>query len=61
MKNKEIKKLTKDQLEKNLNKMKKDLFNLRFQKINGQLPNPSKIIEVKKEISRTLTQINKAK
>ena len=61
MKNKEIKKLTKDQLEKNLNKLKKDFFNLRFQKINGQLPNPSKIIEVKKEISRTLTQINKAK
>ena len=48
MKLKEIKKLTKDQLHKNLDKFKKDLFNLRFQKINGQLTNPSKFKETKK-------------
>ena len=39
MKKKEIKKLTKNQLSENLEKLKKDLFNLRFQKINGQIPN----------------------
>ena len=57
MKLKEIKKLTKDQLDKNLNKFKKDLFNLRFQKVNGQLTNPSKFKELKKSIARISTLI----
>ena len=59
MKAKEIKKLTKDQLIKNLDKYKKDLFNLRFKKTNGQLTNPSKIVETKKTIARISTLINK--
>ena len=37
MKKKEIKKLTKDEILKSIEKSKKDLFNFRFQKINGQL------------------------
>ena len=59
MKFKEIKKLTKDQLHKDLGKFKKDLFNLRFRKINGQLTNPSKFRETKKTIARIMTLINK--
>ena len=59
MKFKEIKKLTKDQLHNNLDKFKKDLFNLRFRKINGQLTNPSKLRETKKTIARVSTLINK--
>ena len=59
MKHKEIKKLTIDQLYTNLNKFKKDLFNLRFKKSNGQLTNSSKIKESKKEIARIITTINK--
>ena len=59
MKLKEINKLTKDQLYKNLNKFKKDLFNLRFRKTNGQLTNPSKFKETKKTIARISTLINK--
>ena len=59
MKLKEIKKLTKDQLHKNLDKFKKDLFNLRFKKINGQLTNPSKFKETKKVIARVSTLIKK--
>ena len=59
MKFKEIKKLTKDQLQKNLNNFKKDLFNLRFKKINWQLTNPSKIKETKKSIARVLTLTKK--
>jgi len=55
MKHKEIKKLTKDQLVKNINKYKKDLFNLRFQKTNGQLTNPAKINETKKILARINT------
>ena len=52
MKKKEIKKLTKDQAIKNIDKLKKDLFNFRFQKSNGQLTSPSKIKQSKKAIAR---------
>ena len=52
MKKKEVKKLTKAQAIKNIEKLKKDLFNFRFQKINGQLKNPAKISETKKTIAR---------
>ena len=59
MKKKEINKLTKDQAIKNIDKLKKDLFNFRFQKINGQLKSPSKINETKKSIARLKTFIER--
>ena len=55
MKKKEINKLTKTQVIKNIDQMKKDLFNLRFQKINSQIKNPAKINETKKSIARLKT------
>ena len=55
MKKKELKKLTKDQAIKNIDKLKKDLFNFRFQKVNSQITNPSKINETKKTIARLKT------
>ena len=55
MKKNEIKKFTTDQALKNLDKLKKDLFNLRFQKNNGQLKNPSKFRETRKNIARLKT------
>jgi len=57
MKKQEIKKLTKDQIFKNIDKLKKDLFNLRFQKINSQITNPAKISETKKTIARLKTAL----
>ena len=57
MKKKDIKKLTKDQALKDIDKLKKDLFNFRFQKINGQIKSPSKINETKKNIARLKTLI----
>tara|TARA_B100001027_G_scaffold78319_1_gene53536 strand:- start:130 stop:321 length:192 start_codon:yes stop_codon:yes gene_type:complete len=57
MKKQEIKKLTKDQIFKNIDKLKKDLFNLRFQKINSQITNPAKIGETKKTIARLKTAL----
>tara|TARA_Y100000996_G_scaffold369386_1_gene316320 strand:- start:82 stop:270 length:189 start_codon:yes stop_codon:yes gene_type:complete len=57
MKKKEIKKLTKEQSLKEFDKLKKDLFNIRFQKINGQIKNPAKINEIKRNIARIKTQI----
>ena len=57
MKKQEIKKLTKDQALKNIDKLKKDLFNFRFQKINSQITNPSKINETKKTIAKLKTLV----
>ena len=57
MKKKELKKLTKDQAIKKIDLLKKDLFNIRFQKINGQVKNPSKINETKRNIARLKTII----
>ena len=48
MKKQEIKKLSKDEVLKNIDKLKKDLFNFRFQKINTEVKNPAKINETKK-------------
>ena len=55
MKKKEIKKLTNKQMIDNLEKLKKDLFNFRFQKVNGQIKSPAKITETKKNIARLKT------
>ena len=55
MKKQEIKKLSKDEIMKNIDKLKKDLFNFRFQKINSQITNPAKISETKKTIARLKT------
>ena len=52
MKKKEINKLTKSEAIKNIDKLKKDLFNFRFQKSNGQLTSSSKIKESKRSIAR---------
>ena len=57
MKKNEIKKLTKEQMLENIKKFKKDLFNLRFQKTNGQVKNPAKIRETKKNIARLKTLV----
>tara|TARA_B100000242_G_scaffold253064_1_gene195289 strand:+ start:501 stop:689 length:189 start_codon:yes stop_codon:yes gene_type:complete len=55
MSKKKDKKLTPSQAIKDLEKSKKDLFNFRFQKINGQLKSPSKVKETKKNIARLKT------
>ena len=57
MKKQEIQKLSKSEALKNVDKLKKDLFNFRFQKINSQITNPSKIGETKKTIARLKTLI----
>ena len=59
MKNKEINKLSKDELDNKLDKLKKDLFNMRFKKTNGPLEDSSKVSQLKKDVARILTKINK--
>ena len=61
MKKKEIKKLTKSEILKNIDKFKKDLFNFRFQKISSQVTNPAKINETRKNIARLYTNLREKK
>ena len=61
MKNKEINKLSSDEIKNKINSLKKDLFNFRFRKINGQLEDPSKVSLLKKDVAKLLTKINKKK
>ena len=60
-KNKEDKKLTKDQALKKLDVLKKDLFNIRFKRINNQVDNPAQYAEIKKSIARLYTTIKNSK
>ena len=55
---KENKKLTGEQAVKKIQTLKKDLFNIRFKKINGQVENPAQYNEIKKSIARLYTTIN---
>ena len=61
MKNKEINSLNTEELSRKINSLKKDLFNIRFKKINGQLEDSSKITQIKKDVARLLTKLNKKK
>jgi len=55
---KEDRKLTGEQVVKKIQTLKKDLFNIRFKKINGQVENPAQYNEIKKSIARLYTTIN---
>ena len=61
MKISEIKKLSRDELNSKVNTLKKDLFNLRFRKANGPVDDTSKISEIKKNVAKILTTLNKKK
>ena len=60
-KKKEDKKLTKDQAEKKIQTLKKDLFNIRFKRINNQIENSAQYNEIKKNIARLYTTIKNTK
>ena len=60
-KKKEEKKLTKDQAEKKILSLKKDLFNIRFKKINNQVNNPAQYNQIKKSIARLYTNLKNIK
>ena len=60
-KKKEDKKLTKDQAERKILSLKKDLFNIRFKKINNQVENSAQYSEIRKNIARLYTTIRNSK
>lgn len=55
MKPTELRTLTRDELEQRLREAREELFNLKFQHKTGQLSNPLRIREVRKDIARLMT------
>ena len=55
MKANDFRNLTSAELEQKLNGFKEELFNLRFQLATGQLENPTRIRDVRKDIARAKT------
>ena len=58
MKTSEIRDLSREELGTKEKELKEALFNLRFQKEVGQLENPQKIKQTKRDIARVKTVIN---
>ena len=61
MKISDIKKLTVTQLEKELTNFKREQYNLRFQKVNSQVQNTSRVKIVRRSIAKILTFLNQKK
>ena len=55
MKIEQIKKMSEVELNAEVKKLKNELFNLRFQHVTGQLENPVKMRDIKKDIARGKT------
>jgi large subunit ribosomal protein L29 len=51
----DLRAMTVDQLDDELLKLKKERFNLRFQRATGQLENTSRVREVRRDIARIRT------
>ena len=50
-----MREMTPEELNAELEKMKQDLFNLRFQHVTGQLENPILLRDTKRDIARVKT------
>jgi len=50
-----FKDLTVDQLDEELDKLKREQFNLRFQRASGQLENTARVRVVRRDIARVMT------
>jgi large subunit ribosomal protein L29 len=59
MKYKDVNKLSEDEIKNKINSIKKDLFNFRFRKVNGQLEDPAKFSLLKRDIAKLLTRLNR--
>ena len=51
----ELRKMTVDELKQEEANLRKELFNLRFQKVTGEIENPMRIKQTRKDIARVLT------
>ena len=55
MKSSDVKAMTPDQLQDELIKLKKEQFNLRFQKATGQTENTARVRQIRRDIARIKT------
>ena len=55
MKAEDVRRMTPDQLEEEVLKLKKEQFNLRFQRATGQLENTSRVRTIRRDIARMKT------
>jgi large subunit ribosomal protein L29 len=55
MKAADVRSMTIDQIDDEVLKLKKEQFNLRFQRATGQLENTSRVREVRRDIARLMT------
>jgi len=60
MKAAEIRDLSTEEKRRKINDLKEELFNLRFQKETGQLENPQRLKQVKRDIARCKTLLGEA-
>ncbi len=60
MKAVEIRELSKEERDRKLSELKEELFNLRFQLEVGQIENPKKLMQAKRDIARIKTVINES-
>ena len=51
----ELRKMTVDELKQEESNLRKELFNLRFQRVTGEIENPMRIRQTRKDIARVLT------
>ena len=59
MKGEELRGKTKDQLGDQLLDLRKEQFNLRFQRVSGQLENTARVRQVRRDIARIKTVLNR--
>jgi large subunit ribosomal protein L29 len=63
MKAADIRQMTEDQMRDEIERLKKEQFNLRFQRATGQLENTARVRQVRRDIARLTTVVseNRAK
>jgi len=61
MKASEIRNLSVEEMDQKVEGLRQEIFNLRFQKELGQMENPNKIRQLKRDIARLLTVITETK
>ena len=59
MKAEELRGKTKDQLDDQLIDLRKEQFNLRFQRASGQLENTARVRQIRRDIARIKTVLNR--
>ena len=55
MKAQDVRQMTEDQIGDEIAKLKKEQFNLRFQRATGQLTNTARVRQVRRDIARLMT------